>query len=254
MSRISGCLLVIGLILIVVITSVTPQQCNKSDNTIFTSTTSTYTTTHSSTPQSTTQTTQYTAHTYTTTTTSTTTQPPQEVELTAAKNQGIIEFTVYGLSTIDSIQLKLTSKSSLSLDIVVLPGTMFLAGTGIQNMVVIKREVVLLLPNSNKTINIDAACMNMHLDVPGTTDSFGIGTTPIPDDLIKLLALEDFSQSTFRVQQFAIWTITDNPKRNDYVGIGSFGIGFGPDDEEIAAIKELFQKAGISISKYQALV
>lgn len=57
-----------------------------------------------------------------------------------------------------------------------------------------------------------------------------------------------------RVQQFAIWTITDNPTKDGYVGIGSFGFGSGPGKTELARIKALFKAAGIPTTKYRALM
>jgi hypothetical protein len=65
--------------------------------------------------------------------------------------------------------------------------------------------------------------------------------------------LPDFSKQSFRVQQFAIWTITDNPTRKGYVGLGTFVSGSGPSDAEMAKIKALFTAAGIDQKKYQAL-
>ena len=62
-----------------------------------------------------------------------------------------------------------------------------------------------------------------------------------------------FGDETFRFQQFAIWTITDNPSRDEYVGLVYFGLGSGPSDEEMLTIDALFEAAGISTAKYQAL-
>jgi hypothetical protein len=70
---------------------------------------------------------------------------------------------------------------------------------------------------------------------------------------VALLKAPDFAGQTFRVRQFAIWTITDNPTRTGYVGLGSFGIGSGPRDEEIAVIRQLFVKAGLDPTAYLAL-
>jgi hypothetical protein len=93
----------------------------------------------------------------------------------------------------------------------------------------------------------------MELDAPDENDTFTISIVPAPEDLIKLLNLPDFHNETFRVQQFAIWTITDNPPRDGYVGLGYFGFGSGPNDEEMQKIQALFEKAGIPTGKYQAL-
>lgn len=195
-----------------------------------------------------------------TTQTATTTPPPstaqspaEQVELIEAESQGLLEVNGSGRSSITSIQIKIISKSDKSLQVTILPGTMFIAGTGVQNMVATAKRVIFLERNATVNVSIIAACANMHLNVPEATDSFELGSEPIPEDLIKLLALEDFTENSVRTMQFAIWTITDNPERDDYVGIGSFGIGTGPTDEELAAIIELFRRAGISISQYQAL-
>jgi len=93
----------------------------------------------------------------------------------------------------------------------------------------------------------------MELDMPGESDTFLIRSVPATEDLAKLLNLPDFADETFRVQQFAVWTITDNPTRDGYIGIGYFGFGTGPDDEEILRIQALFANAGISTDNYQAL-
>jgi len=79
--------------------------------------------------------------------------------------------------------------------------------------------------------------------------------TPVSGDLVKLLYLPDFHEETSRVQQFAIWTITDNPERDGYMGIATgFQIfGTDPSDDEIDRIRVLFEKAGILTDKYKAL-
>ena len=33
------------------------------------------------------------------------------------------------------------------------------------------------------------------------------------------------------LRQFAIWTITDNPPRDGYRGLGYFGVGYPPDED-----------------------
>jgi hypothetical protein len=65
--------------------------------------------------------------------------------------------------------------------------------------------------------------------------------------------LPEFYTETYRVQQFAIWTITDNPARGEYIGIGTFGLGTRPSDEEMNEIRYLFETAGIATGQYQAL-
>lgn len=181
-------------------------------------------------------------------------QPVEEIGLIEAINQGLIELSITGRNTIDEIKIKITSTCSKHLSILIPPGIMFVAGAGVQNMVVTKLETILLEPGDSRTAYVDAACANMELDVPVSSDSFVLYTEAINADLKKLLELDGFSDYTFRIRQFAIWTITDNPKRHEYMGISSAGgWGTGPSDAEIETIKAIFQEAGISLTKYQAL-
>ncbi|MBN1160469.1 MAG: hypothetical protein JXA17_00760 [Dehalococcoidales bacterium] len=205
-------------------------------------------------PVTTTITTTTTVSSTTTTQPTATEQPAEEVELLEATNQGLIELSVSGRSTIDEIKVEITSKCNRYLCVIILPGTMFVGGTGIQSMIVTKLKEILLEPGEIKYTYVDAACGNMELDVPSGDDLFELYTGTINTDLKKLLELDGFSEYTFRVKQFAIWTITDNPKRNEYVGIViGVGWGTGPSDEEIETIKDIFQEAGISLAPYQAL-
>ncbi|MGZ8436916.1 MAG: hypothetical protein ACXWXR_00080 [Candidatus Limnocylindrales bacterium] len=117
----------------------------------------------------------------------------------------------------------------------------------------IERQTVVLAAMEHKTITLEVACAAMHLDQPGSGDQFGFDASPTSPALLQLLQLADFADQTFRVRQFAIWTITDNPARDGYVALGTFGIGSGPSDTEIATIRQLLMKAGIDPTTYQAL-
>ena len=121
-------------------------------------------------------------------------------------------------------------------------------------MVVIAEKLLMLYPHETVgPIDLNTACASMELDAPSESDNLILSSEAAPDDLILLLDLPDFHEEEFRIRQFAIWTITDNPKRDEYVGIGTFGFGSGPSDEEIEKIRVLFDKAGISTGKYRAL-
>jgi hypothetical protein len=177
------------------------------------------------------------------------------VDLGQAVLENLVTATVSGdgLTEID-LTLQLTSNESLELTIKV--GTLFQAqSAGVQNMVVIENKTVHLKPpDVNVSAILEAACASMELDQPKTTDAFIISSTPLPGDLVLLLNSSAFGNETFRVKQFAIWTITDNPPRDGYVGLSTIGtIGSGPSDAEIAKIRALFVAAGITPEKYKAL-
>ena len=180
------------------------------------------------------------------------------VELIQAKNMGLITASANGTGSINRIQVSLTSNSDDTLDVAILPGTIFTSSVaGVQSMVVIAEETVKRVFPYETTgpFDVDAACANMELDAPEESSSLTLSTEAPPADLIKLLNLPDFHEETSRVRQFAIWTITDNPERDGYMGIATgFQIfGTGPSDEEIEKIRVLFIKAGITISDYKAL-
>jgi hypothetical protein len=157
-----------------------------------------------------------------------------------------------GLSQID---ITLTPQVDFTLEVSIEPGTIFEAQTGgVQNMVVRKGTFVVLEAGVEASLELEVSCANMELKEPTEKDSFVVQQSPTHQDLEKLLALPELQFESLRIQQFAIWTITDNPlTKEDYVGIGTIGIGSTPTDEEIVAIRKLFQKAGIDLTDYRAL-
>lgn len=162
--------------------------------------------------------------------------PPTKVDLTEVASKGLVQATASG-NGLESVALVLISKSSAPLEVTIFPGTIFQArSTGTQNMVAREKRVVRLTrfasAGSWKSLISRAACANMRLAVPSGDDTFAISNIPVSEDLKKLLSLPAFDSEDFRVQQFAIWTITDNPWYGGYIGIGAFGFGTGPNEDE----------------------
>jgi hypothetical protein len=155
---------------------------------------------------------------------------------------------------LQQLEITLTSQVDQALQVVIEPATVFRPSAATtQPMTTLAAQAVTLAPREGKTLTLEVACASMHLDQPGSSDQFGLDATPSSSALVALLKVPDFAGQTFRVRQFAIWTITDNPTRTGYVGLGSFGIGSGPRDEEIAVIRQLFVKAGLDPAAYLAL-
>lgn len=176
------------------------------------------------------------------------------VELEVAAATGLVQFTVTG-NDLANINLTLHSTSDTPLEVVIPAGVIFVAESpDLQNMMV-RTEQRVWLDSSDQEVSltIPVACVNMERQVPTMSDKLSLSKSPVGNDLVKLLQLPNFQSQSFRVQQFAIWTITDNPSRAEYVGIGSFGVGSGPDDQEIQTIRNLFKQAGIQVDKYRAL-
>jgi hypothetical protein len=117
-----------------------------------------------------------------------------------------------------------------------------------------EKKIKLSSYGDSKSFKVAVACANMNRGTPDKDDSFKISPKGVPIDLLALLKLAEFHQTSFRIQQFAIWTITDNPDRNGYMGIGLFGFGSGPTEDEIRTIRKLFTNAGIPLTKYRAFV
>ena len=119
---------------------------------------------------------------------------------------------------------------------------------------IVRRQRLVRLDRSraSELVSVDASCVNMHRGTPSGDDLLILRNVSLPGDLAKLLSAPEFLRQPYRVQQFAIWTITDDPARKGYTGIGSFGFGSGPSDEELGHIKALFEEAGIDPGDYRA--
>jgi flagellar basal body-associated protein FliL len=196
--------------------------------------------------------TQQSTPTPTPTITSTPIPTPTSVDLQTAITQGIVQATVEGMN-LQQIKLNLKSNTDHTLEITVKPGTTFISqSSGVQNMVSLYPTTIYLEANANSYKTLSVACISMNLETPSSQNSFAIGESTSAD-LLKLLNLRDFQDATFRVKQFAIWTITDNPTRNGYVGLTTGAIGSGPSDDEMQKILQLFINAGINTQNYRAL-
>lgn len=182
-------------------------------------------------------------------------RPGQAVELRQALADGRVSVTGTG-DGLQSLDLQLTSQTGVDLEVTIEAGTLLepRAG-GTQRMVVTQTQTEWLAAYDSTTASLDVACVEMHQDQPTGDDSFHVLPEPTTGDLTLLLKAPEFNDASDRVQQFAVWTITNNPRRNDYVGLKSgFDIfGSGPDDEEIGAIRDLFDAAGIDTGSYRAL-
>ena len=177
----------------------------------------------------------------------------KEVALTTAIADGLVSAKGTG-GGLESLELRVTSKVTEPLRILVSAGTYLDPGRkATQAMVVIASTTIDLEPEGTATETLDVACAQMHDDQPGNSDTFKVRAKTATGDLRRLLATDAFGAAEFRIQQFAIWTITNNPTKTGYIGIGSFGFGSGPDKTELRQIKTMFRDAGIDPTDYRAL-
>jgi hypothetical protein len=183
------------------------------------------------------------------------TGPAQDVELREALADGMVSVSGTG-DGLQRLDVELTSKVDFDLDVSIEVGTQLEPrARGTQLMVVLEAQTVSLAANATAEVTLDVACAEMHQEMPTGDDTFRVLDDVPTSDLVRLLETPEFRDFSGRVQQFAVWTITNNPKRNDYVGLTSgFSVfGTGPSNEEIASIRTLFEFAGIDTSKYRAL-
>lgn len=177
------------------------------------------------------------------------------VELLEGKAKGLLSVEAVGSGSLTEIELHLQSNIDKFLSVEIRAGTVFaFSSTDVQNMVILKTTYDLLWPNDWSLLDIDAACANMEKRLPDEEDSLSTICMTPNKDLLLLLNLPEFNDESFNIKQFAVWTITDNPARDDYVGISRFLSSSNyPDDDDFDRIKTLFQNAGINTDKYQSL-
>lgn len=176
------------------------------------------------------------------------------MELSAAEASKLVEVKLTD-ADLQFLDLTLKLRGANPLEVIIPAGAVFMSQSNrVQNMMVRMRQTVILTPAEPQAdVTIPVACINMAREVPTAHDKLTLGSTVVSGDLLKLLQNPDFLHQSFRVQQFAIWTITDNPSLTQYVGITSTGVGGQPGDAEIQSVRNLLVKAGIDTRKYKAM-
>jgi hypothetical protein len=179
--------------------------------------------------------------------------PIKRMTVAQAYAKNLLLFEVRG-SGLESIQVTLKSTSKKPIEVVIARGTIFQStNKSVQNMVATEEKTVRLMKKDDtEKLSIDVSCGNMDRSTPGKDDVFTISFASASGDLARLLSNPNFAKASFRIRQFAIWTITDNPRRNGYVGIGAFGLGNGPDQNELQQIAALFVASRIDPRSYRA--
>lgn len=180
----------------------------------------------------------------------------RELSLAAALDDGLVTARATG-DSLQSLDMTITSKAHELLDIMVPAGTYFVPKrSATQTMVVIYATWIEVPAGETVKAKLNVACAQMHDDQPGEAgkaDTFTVKETLAGGDLATLLKSDAFHAADFRLQQFAVWTITSNPTKSGYVHLGTFGVGSGPSAAELGEIKAMFKEAGISTGRYRAL-
>jgi len=178
---------------------------------------------------------------------------PRQVDLMQAIEMGLLTANVRGVS-LESIEVEVSLKVDDQIELSILPGTTFLAPSpDLQTMVVRSEVFVFLEEKDEASLEVSVACANMRLKAPTGGEDYIVKIEPPAEELRKLMGLPEFQDASFRLQQFAIWTITDNPARGQYVGLSTGGSGGTPTNVELQKIADWFKTAGISLESYPAL-
>jgi len=179
---------------------------------------------------------------------------PRRIDLQEAIDLGLLTANVRGVS-LESIEVEVSLKVEDSIELIVQPGTTFLAPSPDLQTMVVRYELYIFLEDKDEvSLEVDVACANMHLDAPDGGEVYSVRIEPPMEELRKLMGLTEFQGSSFRLQQFAIWTITDNPARGQYVGLTTAsGEGGGPSNSELETIAGWFESVGIPLDGYPAL-
>ncbi len=136
--------------------------------------------------------------------------------------------------------------------------------SNVQNMVVLESATVWLWPDMRKqSISVAVACANMPRDAPEGSDELVV--QPLPSkgtvhwaDLRKLITCPEFAAEEGVDQQFAVWTITENPASpGAYTAIqvsstapGGYSLPPSSRGPDLEAILALLKKAGIDPMRY----
>lgn len=166
-------------------------------------------------------------------------------------NEEMIRMTIQG-NGLEKMDLSLESNLDISILVSIVPGTLFeTSSPSTQTMVARELREIVLEPHAEISIELEVACANMRLNAPGSADSYTAVYPPAIPNLSKLVSSISFIEhGSFRVQQFAIWIVTDDAINTGFVGLGSIGPGSGPSEDEMRQIQQLFEDAGISMDEY----
>ena len=169
-----------------------------------------------------------------------------------AIDEGLVDLSISG-NGLEKISIKIVSKLENAIGIGFTPGLTFLTTSAdVQPMAAVEFCEIVLEPDSPVELELEVTCANMDLEAPTPEDSFTI-SEPLDPALSRLAWAISDSEESFRVNQFAVWIVTNDPQIGQFRRISSGPApGSGPFVEEIERIKYLFEIADIPIEDYAA--
>lgn len=149
-------------------------------------------------------------------------EPHLEIELTKAVASGLVHCTAVAGEDLTYVVVYLENPSTKTLRIFILPGTVFApSDSRYQQMGVIEMVVVVLSPYEKKSVLVPTACLDKDLKAPEKGMDMKLAPERSPGLITRVANSHTFQKASFRVRQFAIWTVLSRPASLDeYPGLG----------------------------------
>lgn len=166
---------------------------------------------------------------------------------TARLHQAILQKQVVvtsrgaGIQTVTGTVRRTPGTGPLVLTIPV--GTLFVAGSGVQNMVTVAPATVDLTTADSANFSVSVACANMRLDIPSSANAFTVEPAPRQEALSLVLPVLAETGAPYPVTQAAVWIVTDNATYGD-LGILVRGSSRIINEPEAAQAMMTIERAG----------
>jgi hypothetical protein len=163
-----------------------------------------------------------------------------EIRLTRAISRHLVTVRTNGdgLQNV-SVTIKRLVKRPLKIDLPV--GTYFVSGGDSQNMVSCEADTADLTDSDSADLTVRAACANFYLAQPDQDNRFQVRDAHPNRSLRKLLKVIGQENPSSISAQLAIWSLTDNPSRDEASG----HVMPSPSDEDFHEAAKLLRSAGI---------
>jgi outer membrane protein assembly factor BamD (BamD/ComL family) len=126
-----------------------------------------------------------------------------------------VEVEVKG-SDITGVTVSVRKLVPNNINVQIPPGTFFISNSSSsQNMVTRRNKNIVLVDNKWHDYNIEAGCANRIRDIPGADDRFNVQRSPNQQELEILMKVLSKENTSSKVEQAAIWVVTDNADYND---------------------------------------
>ncbi|MCB1144642.1 MAG: hypothetical protein KDK54_20475 [Leptospiraceae bacterium] len=130
----------------------------------------------------------------------------KEHDLVLLYNEGFVNARATGRS-ITEIESEVQSFVRTVINVVVLPGTYFIADGNHQNMVVRRESSFKLYPMDNEKRTLQTSCINATLEIPREMNYFD-GVRMTHPDLVRFLEKAEFKDPM--TVQAGVWAISDD--------------------------------------------